>query len=103
MRARLRLGAFVVAGLVLAVTLAFVVSPSASGSPDGLNRVAADHGLSAEQRPHALRRLPTAGYGVRGIDDRRLSTGLAGVLGVAVTFAAAGGVALVAKRRRPPA
>ena len=44
---------------------------------------------------HALDDAPTAGYRVEGVDDERLSTGLAGVIGVAVTFAVAGGLILV--------
>ena len=41
---------------------------------------------------------PTAGYEVRGVDDDRLSTGLAGLIGVGVTFALAGGLFLVVRR-----
>jgi cobalt/nickel transport protein len=99
-RPRLVFGAFVAAGLIVALGLAFFVSPSASGDPDGLNRVAIDEGFADTERDHALGDAPTAGYEVRGVDDDRLSTGLAGVIGVAVTFAVAGGVMLVVRRAR---
>lgn len=99
-RARLGFGAFVAAGLAVALVLAFFVSPSASGDPDGLAKVAGDTGLAATETDHALDDAPTAGYEVRGVDDDRMSTGLAGVIGVAVTFALAGGVMLVVRRTR---
>jgi cobalt/nickel transport protein len=99
-RARLGFGAFIVGGLVLALVLAFFVSPSASGDPDGLNKVAIDEGFADTERDHALGDAPTAGYEVRGVGNDRMSAGLAGVIGVAVTFAAAGGAMLVVRRAR---
>jgi hypothetical protein len=93
-----RFAVFLVAGLALAAALAFFVSPQASGEPDGLNRVAIEEGFAETEADHALAGTPTAGYGVEGVDDERLSTGLAGVIGVAVTFAAAGGLMLVVRR-----
>jgi cobalt/nickel transport protein len=106
-RRRLRVGAFVVAGLGLAAALAFFVSPHASGEPDGLNRVAIDEGFADQEDNHALADAPTAGYAVEGVDDEGLSTGLAGLIGVAVTFAVAGGLFLAVRRaggtrRSPP-
>ena len=84
----------------MALVLAFFVSPSASGEPDGLNKVAIDEGFADAENDHALDDAPTAGYEVRGVDDDRLSTGLAGVIGVAVTFAVAAGVMLMVRRTR---
>jgi uncharacterized protein YneF (UPF0154 family) len=100
---KVKLPVFIVAGLVVALMLAFFVSPEASSKPDGLNRVAIDEGFAGQEEPHGLEDSPVAGYGVEGVDDDRLSTGLAGVIGVTVTFAVAGGVFLVmrqAQRRR---
>jgi cobalt/nickel transport protein len=99
-RVRFGFGAFIAAGLIVALVLAFFVSPSASGDPDGLNKVAIDEGFADTERDHAFGDAPTAGYEVRGVDDDRLSTGLAGIIGVAVTFAVAGGVMLVVRRAR---
>jgi PDGLE domain len=98
-RIRLRFTAFVVAGLAVAAALAFFVSPQASSEPDGLNRVAIDEGFADEETNHALDDSPTAGYAVRGVDDDGLSTGLAGLIGVGVTFALVGGLLLVVRRR----
>lgn len=96
-----RLGLFVAVGLVVAVALAFLVAPEASSEPDGLERVAIDEGFAEGASDHDLADSPTADYGVRGIDDARLGTGLAGVLGIGVTFLVAGGIAALVRRRRP--
>jgi PDGLE domain len=95
---RIKLGVFVAAGLAVAVVLAFVVGPEASSEPDGLNRVAIDEGLAGQEEPHDLEDSPLAGYGVEGVDDDRLSTGVAGALGVVATFAVAGGGFLVVRQ-----
>jgi hypothetical protein len=100
-----RLGGFVVAGLLVALALAFFVSPEASSSPDGLERVAIDEGFVDEAEDHDLADGPLAEYGVEGVEDERLGTGLAGIAGVAVTFVVVGGLVLLvrlAARRRSP-
>jgi cobalt/nickel transport system permease protein len=77
---------FIVGGLIVALGLAFFVSPFASGSPDGLNKVAIDQGFDATQGDHALDDSPLAGYAVEGVHDQSLSKGLSGIIGVAITF-----------------
>jgi hypothetical protein len=100
-----RFGTFLVAGLLVALALAFFVSPQASSSPDGLEKVATDEGFIETADDHDLADSPLADYGVEGVDDERLGTGLAGVAGVGVTFLVMGGIVLlvrlVARRRRP--
>ena len=100
MRPRVRLGVFVAAGLAVAVALAFLVAPEASSEPDGLEKVAIDEGFVDGARDHDLADSPTADYGVEGVDDARLSTGLAGVLGIGVTFAVTGGLFWLVRRTR---
>jgi hypothetical protein len=85
---RRNLTLFLVGGLIVALGLAFFVSPLASGSPDGLNRVAIDQGFDSAAKDSASADSPLAGYGVKGVDDGSLSTGLAGIIGVAITFGA---------------
>lgn len=85
-------------GLALALTLAFGVSRWASTEPDGLERAAADHALDATEQPHALGDGPFAGYSTRGVDDPGLATGLAGAVGVAITFAIASGLVWITSR-----
>jgi cobalt/nickel transport protein len=54
-------------------------------------------------REHELADSPLAGYGFRGIGNEPLATGLAGVVGVLVTFAAGGGLFWLVRRSRPAA
>jgi hypothetical protein len=98
---RTRLAVFVAAGLLVALTLAFFVGPKASSKPDGLDKVAADEGFADDEQAHHMEDSPLAGYGVEGVDDDRLSTGLAGVAGVGVTFVIAGGLFFALRRRGP--
>lgn len=74
-------------GLVTALVLAGFVSYYASASPDGLEKVAADKGIDEKVEDHAAADSPLADYGVKNVDDARLSGGLAGVIGVGVTVA----------------
>ncbi|MGB7084252.1 MAG: PDGLE domain-containing protein [Phormidesmis sp.] len=81
---------FFLSGLGIALVIAAVVSPFASSSPDGLNRVAEDLGF-ADQEPDTplAQQLPFAEafdeYALRGVPER-LATPLAGVVGVLATF-----------------
>ena len=100
MKPRLTLGIFTAAALVLALALAFFVSPQASSQPDGLDRVAIDKGFSDNEKTHALDDGPTAGYAVKGVDNERLATGLAGLIGVTVTFTIAGALFLLVRQTR---
>ncbi|WP_305790081.1 PDGLE domain-containing protein [Symbioplanes lichenis] len=110
--ARTRLGWFLAGGLLVALLLAGVVSSFASGSPDGLDATAregctfnADDEITGgtcmaqQEQDHQLADSPLADYGIKGIDNEYVSTGLAGVLGVLVTFAIGGGVFWLARRR----
>lgn len=77
---------FILAGLLVALGLALLVSPYANGSPDGLNKVAEDEGFARSETDHDLDDSPLAGYAVRGVNDERIGKGLSGVIGVLVTF-----------------
>ncbi len=84
--------------LLLALSLAFFVSPLASPSPDGLEKVAADKGFieKEETRPAFLSPVPS--YSWPGIDNDTLATGFAGIFGTVLVFGIACGVALIIKR-----
>jgi hypothetical protein len=88
---------FVAGGLLVAIGLAMLVSGLASSSPDGLNKVAEDHGLAANASQHLFENGPLAGYAVKGVNGDRLSTGISGLIGVLVTFGV--GLALFALLR----
>ncbi|MEV5155956.1 energy-coupling factor ABC transporter permease [Streptomyces werraensis] len=89
-----------IAGLVTSLVLAGFVSFYASANPDGLEKVAADHGIDKQAEEHAVADSPLADYGVKDVDDARLSGGLAGVIGVGVTVVAGTGVFWAVRRRR---
>ncbi|MCX5391237.1 energy-coupling factor ABC transporter permease [Streptomyces sp. NBC_00094] len=89
-----------IGGVVTALVLAGFVSFYASASPDGLERVAADQGIDAKVEEHAAAGSPLADYGVKDVDDARLSGGLAGVIGVGATLAVGTGAFWVVRRRR---
>ncbi|MEU9913394.1 energy-coupling factor ABC transporter permease [Streptomyces sp. NPDC051001] len=88
------------AGLATSLVLAGVVSFYASADPDGLEKVAADKGIDAKVEEHAAADSPLADYGVKDVDDARLSGGLAGVIGVGVTVVAGSGIFWAVRRRR---
>jgi hypothetical protein len=96
---RISTRALVLAGLLVALLLAGVVSYYASGKPDGLNHVAQEKGFADTEKKHHTADGPMAGYETRGVHDARLSGGLAGVTGVAVVLVLAGGLTFVLRRR----
>ncbi len=71
-------------GLMLSLIIAGVVSFYADSNPDGLERVAEDQGFLENAQESANADLVTADYGIAGVEDERLSVGVAGVLGVIV-------------------
>lgn len=91
---------FLAAGAVVALALAGIASFYASSQPDGLERVAADHGFADDATDHAAADSPLSDYAVSGVGDRRLSVGLAGVVGVAATAVVAGGGFWLLTRRK---
>ncbi|MYT39570.1 cobalt ABC transporter permease [Streptomyces sp. SID8356] len=91
---------FLITGLVSALLLAGFVSFYASASPDGLERVAADQGIDEKAEEHGAADSPLADYGVGDIANARLSSGLAGVIGVSATVVVGTGVFWVVRRRR---
>ncbi|MGW7021877.1 energy-coupling factor ABC transporter permease [Streptomyces decoyicus] len=88
------------AGVAAALVCAGGVSYYASASPDGLEKVAHDHGIDAKAEDHAAKDSPLADYSVKDITDPRLAGGLAGVIGVGATLAVGTGVFVVLRRRR---
>ncbi|MFF3934460.1 energy-coupling factor ABC transporter permease [Streptomyces hirsutus] len=89
-----------IAGLMTSLVLAGFVSFYASADPDGLERVAADHGIAERAEEHAAADSPLADYGVKDVEGARLSGGLAGVIGVGLTVVTGTGVFWVVRRRR---
>jgi cobalt/nickel transport protein len=88
----------VVTGLILSLVLAGGVSYYASSQPDGLEKVAGDIGFLDSAKESAVEDGPLAGYGVAGVDNERISGGLAGVIGVASTAAVSFGLFYALRR-----
>ena len=88
----------VVTGLVVSLVLAGGVSYYASSQPDGLEKVAGDIGFLDSAKESAVEEGPLAGYGVAGVDNERISGGLAGVIGVASTAAVSFGLFYALRR-----
>jgi hypothetical protein len=103
MSRRVSMRLFVALALALAVGLACFLSPYASSSPDGLERVAGDKGFLDQGTAHRIQEdSPIADYAFPGIDDERLATGVAGFVGTLGVFALGYGVAFALRRSRRP-
>ena len=87
---------FTILALALSVGLATAVSPYASSSPDGLERVAQDQAFADEAQAGDA---PLADYALPGIENERVATGLAGFAGTLCVFALGWGLAFCLRRR----
>jgi cobalt/nickel transport protein len=90
---------FFVVALIAALLVAGVGSYYASTHPDGLEFVADQTGFldSAEEPKTSDSRF--ADYETKGVDDERLSGGIAGVAGVLLVLVLMGGLAYAVRRR----
>ncbi|MFH1877354.1 MAG: energy-coupling factor ABC transporter permease, partial [Candidatus Omnitrophota bacterium] len=79
--------------LVSAGVIAAILSPLASGFPDGLEWVAAKYQFLHEAAPSFV--SPLSDYAVSSIGNEAVSTGVAGLAGVIVTFLIAWGAVKV--------
>jgi cobalt/nickel transport protein len=98
-RPRVSTRRLMVVGILVCLVLAGVVSYYASSHPDGLEFVAGEKGFLGSTAAHAGDGSPFAGYATRGIDDARVSGGVAGIVGGALVFVIAGGLFLAVRRR----
>ncbi len=96
---RFSIRAFTVVALALAVGLATAISPFASSSPDGLEKVAEEKGFLDRGGLAPIQEdAPMPDYAFPGVKNDRVATGLAGFLGTLGVFAL--GFALAAAVRR---
>jgi cobalt/nickel transport protein len=91
--------ALLLAGLVISLLIAGVASFYASSHPDGLEHVAEQTGFASTQESSAAEASPLADYQTSGVENQRLSGGIAGVLGVGVVLLVGGGLFWVLRRR----
>ena len=92
---------FFAVALVVSLLVAGVASYYASAHPDGLEYVAEQTGFIDAAEDSATADSPLADYQTAGVDNERLSGGLAGVVGVVLVLVLAGGLAYAVRRREP--
>ena len=95
-------GLFLLAGFVVTLALATVVSPWADSDPDGLERVAMDEGFADQATDHALADGPAADYQLGVSSSEAWSTATAAAVGVVLTAAIGAGLVAVVRGRRAP-
>ena len=94
-----QLKGFLWIGLGVSLLLAVFVSPFASSSPDGLEKVAERHGFTEKGESWALwQHAPFRDYTLPWIENENLSTAIAGALGVLAIFCVAVGLATCLKK-----
>lgn len=92
---------FFAVALVVCLLVAGVASSYASSHPDGLEHVAEQTGFIDAAEDSATADSPLADYQTTGIDDPRVSGGLAGVIGVVVMLVLSTGLFWLIRRREP--
>ncbi|MBU1062373.1 MAG: PDGLE domain-containing protein [Candidatus Omnitrophica bacterium] len=88
----------IVLWILFSLILAFFISPFASSSPDGLEKVAEDRGFLEKGEIKPVFTSPIPDYTWPGIDNESFATGLAGIFGTLIVFGVAYGMAVIIKR-----
>lgn len=103
-RAPMPARSFAIAGLLVTLIVAVVVSQFAVDNPDGLERVAVDTGFIDSAEDHAFGELIFADYATAGVGNETLSLAIAGTAGVLITLAVGFGIFYAVRDRRdgPP-
>lgn len=88
---------FIGIALIIAAVLAIFISPFASSSPDGLEKVAEDKGFieDAEEADTAWDHSPVPDYAMPGVENEKVATGLAGIAGVLITLVVMTGISFL--------
>lgn len=92
---------FLAVFLLVSLLVAGVASYYASSHPDGLEYVAGRVGFIDRADDSPAAKSPLAGYSTKGVDNDRISGGVAGVAGSALVLVLAGGLFWVLRRRDP--
>lgn len=89
--------------MLVALIIAAVLSPFASSSPDGLERVAEDLGFLHKGEGEPVFKSPIPDYAMPGIGNETGATAAAGIIGTLATFLIMYGLAkAMAKRKAGP-
>ena len=92
---------FLAVGLLVALLIAGVASFYASGHPDGLEYVAGQTGFLDTAADSPTSDSPFDDYSTQGVDNARLSSGIAGVTGTLLVLVLGGGLFWALRRRTP--
>jgi len=92
---------FFAVALLVSLLVAGVASYYASAHPDGLEHVAEQAGFLHSAKDSAAADSPLADYQTSGVDDARISGGLAGVIGVVVMLVLSTVLFRLVRRRAP--
>jgi cobalt/nickel transport system permease protein len=93
------LGGFGIALLLAAFGIALFARPFASSAPDGMGRVAINEGFDHTEKANPVKKSsPVGGYAVKGVSNAKVSTGLAGAIGVALTLLIGTGIFIGLRR-----
>ena len=97
-----QLKGFLWIGFGVSLLLALFLSPFASSSPDGLEKVAEHHGFAEKGERWTLwQYAPFRDYAIPGIENEKLATALAGLIGTAGIFMIAIGLGKVLRKTKP--
>ncbi|HQJ52896.1 MAG TPA: PDGLE domain-containing protein [Anaerolineae bacterium] len=91
-----------VLGVCLACAIALGLAPFASESPDGLETVAKGAGFAERFEAPPTVASPMPDYTVPAVQNERIGTGLAGLIGALATAAIVAAVGWLLAGRRPP-
>jgi cobalt/nickel transport protein len=94
-----RLDGFIWVGLGISLLLAFFLSPFASSSPDGLEKVAETKGfLEKGESWKVWKHAPFSDYSISWIKNEKVSTALSGLIGTLAIFLIVIGIGKLMKK-----
>ncbi|MFH1655733.1 MAG: PDGLE domain-containing protein [Candidatus Omnitrophota bacterium] len=89
----------IILGLLIAAFLAIVISPFASSSPDGLEKVAEDKGFIEASEVEPIINSPIPDYAWPNMQSEKIATSIAGIVGVIIVFGLTYGLGAILKQR----
>jgi cobalt/nickel transport protein len=98
-----RLDGFIWIGLGVSLLVALFLSPFASSSPDGLEKVAETKGFLEKAEEWTFwEHAPFSDYAIPWIKNEKVSTALSGLIGTLAIFLIAMGIGKIIKKSTPP-
>ncbi len=91
---------FFIIFFAISIILAFFLSPFASSSPDGLERVAEDKGFIHKAEEKVVLNSPIPDYSIPAVKNEILSTSLSGLIGTIITLSVSFGIGYIVIKRR---